>query len=47
MQQIILWLHVSTLNRHYQANKEEHFIKVKIGIKLIPICTLIKCSLLA
>ena len=26
-----MWLHVSTVNGHHQANKE-HFVKVQIGI---------------
>ena len=31
MQQVTLWLHVSTVSGHHQANKE-HFVKEQIGI---------------
>ena len=31
MQLVTMWLHVSTVNGHHQANKE-HFVKVQIGI---------------
>jgi len=30
MQYVTLWLHVSTVNGHHQANKE-HFVKVQTG----------------
>ena len=32
MQWVTLWLHVSTINGHHQANKE-HLLKVQKGIK--------------
>ena len=31
MQEVTLWLHVSTVNGHHQANKEQ-FVKVQKGV---------------